>query len=377
MRLTTLAQAYEGTEPTLTATLDVSRADESGQTDLDLRWQGLRTELAAAGAPDDMLDRAGAILTRPTGLGGSWGRTVAMTAEDVTVDRLLPGRPRAHGAYGSLPHLMPLCESTASDLPHAVVVIDRTGADITVSAASGGWEETVQGTDEYITRVQAGGWSHLRYHHTAENQWAANAKQVAHRLDELVRSAGLAFVVVAGDVRATQLLRDAVAEGTRKLLHVVESGGRGPGADDEALMTKVDSVREHLALQRAEGQAGRFVEQLNRDDKAAAGLDATMQALRRAQVDVLIVPPHWDDHRPAWFGPDPTQVALRSEELGDLGVREPRSSTVTDVVLRAVAGTDAELEVVPEHVLGLHAEPAGILRYSDEATAHGGTGREM
>jgi hypothetical protein len=123
-----------------------------------------------------------------------------------------------------------------------------------------------------------------------------------------------------------------------------------------------------VAARRAASVVEVFLEQRDRGGRATAGLVATIDALRRAQVETLLVPPGWDEHEPAWFGPDPSLLGLKLDELTALGVQNPEQAPVVDVVLRAAAGTDARLVVVPEHLLPLEGEPAVLLRFTDPST---------
>lgn len=368
MRLETFATALAAPGPVLTACLDVSRDNENAAAELDLRWRALREELIERGAPAEVLDVVQERILRPVGEGGAWGRAVAASADDVLVDRLFPGRPRASGSWAALPHLMPLLTVEAAAVPYILVETDRVGADITVSARSGKWSESIEGEDHHIRKVSVGGWAHRRYHETVENNWENNATSVARRIDRLVLDSGAELVAVAGDVRAAQLVRDNVSERTRELLHLVEGGGRGAGAGDERAMDEVAALRERTALRRVQDVADSFQEEQGRGGRAAAGLAATVDALRRAQVDTLLVPPYWDDNEPAWFGPDAALLGLKMDDLTALGVQSPQQAPVVDVVLRAAAGTDASLVVVPEHVLPLEGEPAALLRFADPAT---------
>ncbi len=181
---------------------------------------------------------------------------------------------------------------------------------------------------------------------------------------------GAEVVAVAGDVRATQLVRDNVAERTRDLISVLEGGGRSAGASDERLTEQLTSLTESRAAARAGAAAESFREQRERGGRAAEGLVAVVEALRRAQVDTLLVPPNWDDPEPAWFGPDPALLGLKTDDLTALGVPDPEQAPVVDVVLRAAAGTDARVVVVPDDLLPLGGEPAATLRFTDDSTPH-------
>jgi hypothetical protein len=373
MRLNAYDSAFATTGPVATACLDVSRDGESGARELELRWQALRDDLSQSGAADDVLTRLDEAVLAPTGLAGGWGRVVAATADRVLVDRVVPGRPRAHAWWDRLPHLMPLLEAESAAVTYLLAQVDRTGADITVSARGEpviSATESVEGEEHHVRKVHAGGWSDLRYQHTVENVWESNAGDVAARIDRLATEAAVDLVVVAGDVRATQLLRESVSERTRERLHVLDSGARNAGAADEPVTEQLTALREHTAAQRARGHVDTYLEQKGRGERAASGLAATVEALRRGQVEVLLVPQGWDDHEPAYLGDDPTLLGLKSDELVSLGVAEPVQAPVSDAVVRAAVGTDAQLVVVPEALLGMGGEPAAVLRFTDESTVH-------
>lgn len=368
MHLGQFSSAFDPPGPVVTACLDVSRDNESGATQLDLRWRALRADLAEQGANEAALGVIEQRLLQPVHEPGGRGRLVAAADDAVLVDRVFPGRPRAEGALGALPHLMPLLTVEAAAVPYILVETDRIGADITVSTGSGAWSESVDGTDHHIRKVNVGGWAHRRYHEGVEDRWDKNAGQVAARIDRLAVETGAELVALAGDVRATQLVRDNVSERTSHLVHVLAGGGRSEGASDERLDAALSSLTERLAAERAASAAAAYLEQRESGGRAATGLVATIEALRRAQVDTLLVPPGWDEHEPAWFGPEPSLLGLKLDELTALGVAAPQQAPVVDVVLRAAAGTDARLVVVPEDLLALEGEPAAVLRFADPST---------
>jgi hypothetical protein len=72
------------------------------------------------------------------------------------------------------------------------------------------------------------------------------------------------------------------------------------------------------------------------------------------------------DERTLWFGPDATLLALRREDLTGLGVTEPESGRLADVLVRAAAGTGADVVVVPAGGTAIPNDGVGaILRYAD------------
>lgn len=370
MRLGSLRTAFDLPGPMLTACLDVSRNNESAAAEIELRWRALRDELADAGAPDAALDAAEERLLEVSTVPGDCGRCVVTTGSGVAEDHVLPGRrPQSAGRWGLLPHLLPVVEFESAQVAHVYVEVDRTGADISVHAPLGEWSESVEGSTHQISKVNAGGWSQGRYEQRAENLWERNASEVAQRVDVLVRTTGAELLVVAGETRAAQLLEDALAERSREILRSSSARGRADGVSPEALAQSREALLEEYATARARSAVAEFLEQRGRDERAAAGLQQTMAALAQAQVELLLLPEAWDPDAVAWFGSDATQVALDRASLDQLGVEQPHEAPVADVVLRAAAGTDARVLVVPAPLLDLGNEPAAVLRWADGGSA--------
>lgn len=156
MHLRAFGGAFAAQGPMVTACLDVTRDNENAAAELDLRWRALREELADQGAPPGALDVVEERLLREIGEAGEWGRAVAATATEVLVDRVFPGRPRPHGVWSRLPHLMPLFDAESAAVAYILVEVDRVGADITVSARAGTWSQSVEGEDHHIRKVAVG-----------------------------------------------------------------------------------------------------------------------------------------------------------------------------------------------------------------------------
>ncbi len=352
--------------PRLTAALDVSRDNENGAEEVALRWRGLRDQLSDV--PAALLDAAEERLLRETAEGGPCERDVVVDASGVRLERIFPGRRETFAHCGPLPRLTHVVTAEDARVPYALVQIDRTGADITVCTRDGEWQLEVDGDDFEISKVRAGGWSELRYQKRSENLWERNAGEVAHFLDRVVDGTDVEVVAVAGDVRAATLLSDAVTGGTREKLHVLDGGSRGEHQPDGRLPDELTALLEGHAAARVRAVGQRFAE-AGGHGLAVSGLADVVDALRRAQVDTLLLPPDWTDETDAWFGPDPLQLGLSADELTALGVADPQRGPACDVVLRAAAGSDAVAVVVPPELLDLSGAPAAILRFTDASTA--------
>jgi hypothetical protein len=191
---------------------------------------------------------------------------------------------------------------------------------------------------------------------------------VAGRVDRLANSTQAGIVAIAGDRRAVTLLQEAVSERTRPLVRVLEGGGRGENPEGR-LPILVEAVLEEHAARRASAAAELFEAERGRTGRAAAGLRATVAALRRAQVETLLIPPDWVLDEPGWWGPDAVLLGLKSDDLEALGVSGPQQAPVDDLVIRAAVGTDAHVVMIPDQILPLDGEPAAILRFADASTA--------
>ena len=108
----------------------------------------------------------------------------------------------------------------------------------------------------------------------------------------------------------------------------------------------------------------KFSEERGQDDRAADGIAATVEALRMSQLGTLILADIRDTGRTAWFGPEPTHLALHEPELRNLGVGKPTEASLEEILVRAALGTGAEITCVFGGVEQAPTEGVGgLLRY--------------
>ena len=105
------------------------------------------------------------------------------------------------------------------------VLADRQGADlVAVRREVGPVEREVGGHDDPLHKAKPGGWSQRRYQQRAENTWEHNARNVATEIARVVERVDARIVVVAGDVRALELIREDVPKEIAEKLHEVRGG---------------------------------------------------------------------------------------------------------------------------------------------------------
>ena len=368
MNLDFLSHLYAVKGPYATVYLETSGAAEDAARRLDLQWRALRDELGQAGADDATVEAiAGAIRL---GEGTGDGQVLVAAGGALLLDRHLPRAPRRELAHwGVAPHVMPLVAALADVVPHIVVVADRTGANITAYGEHGDEATTreVVGDDDVIRKVNPGGWSQRRFQQRAEDSWESNAKQIADQVAWLADLIRPRIIVLAGDVRARTLLHDAMPKNLQDVVVEVDEGGRAAGASEEALQQRVAQLTAEFAARDALARVEKFVEERGQHDRAVESLAATVEAVRRAQVETLVLDDDPTSTLTLWVGPDPTMIAVRGEELVDLGVEEPQEVRADAALLRAIVATGADIVVVPGGTSVADGVGA-VLRYADAST---------
>jgi hypothetical protein len=337
--------------PFLSVYLTSDTATEDGARRLELTWRARRADLVDRGTPEELLTPVDAVVAEhrePGGLG------VVVDGDGDVLARALPDPPPVEiTELAPLPHLAPLLrEDRVASVPHVIVVVDRTGADI-VTVVDGEEKDTevVTGETEQIRKVQAGGWSQRRYQQRAENTWEHNAAGVAAEVAERVRATGAELVVAAGDERALGFLRTHLPGDVGAILHVSEHGGRAPGVDEEPFLRDVRRLVATVPARRTVEELERFAELRGRGPggPVADGPGETFTALRQALVDTLLVHEQSDTDRTAWFSASaPTLVALEARTLRDLGV-EPVGARLEDVAIWSAVGSGGTVQPVPAH----------------------------
>ena len=354
--------AHEG--PVLSVYLTTEPIENAAQHTKQ-RWRPLRQELEGTGASGAALDAVEPLL-RDAHTKGRCLSVFASASGEVLLQSHHPDPPHHDvGRWSQLPSLVPLIEWRQSSPPHVVVLIDRVGADIVVFEAFGlpDFQLEVEGDDDPVRKVAPGGWSQRRFQQRAENTWEANAKDVAERVARIVESVGARIVVAAGDIRALQLMREALPHQINELVHEVE-GSRAPdGSVDSIADEAVTLVATAVASDTAD-LIGKFREEIGQHDRAANGPSAVVDALCAGQVDVLLIHDDPDDDRQAWIGPEPHHVALEPGPLKEMGVDNPVEARLTDALTRAAVGTSARVRVIPAASV-LEGSVGAILRWAN------------
>lgn len=350
MRLGFLRPLYQQTGRYVSVYLDTGRASEKASQAGALRWRAVRDRLAAAGADGATLAAVGDVVTDPDL--AAPGRAVFGRAGEVSLTAPLPDPPQREIArVAPLPHLLPLLATQPPQPPHLQVTATRTGGEILAVTHNGDDRATRAGGHGWpVHKAPSGGWAQLQHQRSTEEAWEDNASELATRVTETAERIGAAQIVVAGDARARSLLLKHLS--TRWQAAVVMVGEEVP-PDAGAL---AEAAGQALARQEDEACRERFGHWQTQlaHGAAAQGLDGTLTALADGQVAQLFLAGRPAAAGPAWVGPAATDLAASEARLRERGVADPACDRADAAAIRAAAGTDAELYLLPGDLIAAH-----------------------
>ncbi|WP_100497506.1 baeRF2 domain-containing protein [Geodermatophilus chilensis] len=373
MDVSFLAPVFSASGPYATVCADVTHTTENADTELELRVRALAERLEGQGAPEAVVEAVRSRLLEANE-GGEIatlrGRALVVAADgSVVLDQPLVDQPRQEVAeYSPTPDLMPVLRQMPGRVPHVVVLVDRTGGDITYVGLPGqdAEEETVKGETWHIRKVKVGGWAHDHWQNSAEGQWEDNADRVAERIASYARRFAPRFVLVAGDIRARNILADRAGDAWKDLVVTMEEGGRAAGADREAVDRRAaELVAEHEAHEEAD--TVEKVQAAAAHGLAVTGTAPVVEALRKSQVETLVLADQPDDEK-LLVGPDPLLLGTEQGDMDALGVQQVHSVPAERALVAAAVASDAGMVVVPRSAMPGDIPVAAILRYTDDST---------
>jgi len=343
----------------LTSRSDVPQAAQ----ELEQRWKAVRRSLETQGAPEATLD---ALTAAVESTNHAAGDTLALVAagDDVLLHWHLPEPPRADvGWWSSVPRVATVLEADQTMLPHLVVLVDRTGADVYGFTPSGrAIEREIEGTDaDDVKHFQAGGWSQRRYQQRQVNTWEDNAHEVADEVARLAKRMDARLIALGGDVHAKRFFTEALPQELSGLVRDIEGATRHADGGADHVAEDVKRLVDTVVASETVAILDEYKEERGQHDRAADGPARVVEALQKAQVRTLLVHDDPEDDRTIWFGPEPLHVGLDEAAVKAMGVEQPWEARAVDVCIRAAIGSGADVRVVPASVLDRNV--GAVLRY--------------
>lgn len=354
---TEIRQLYKHPGPFATAYFDGSRDTELGQHEVDLRWRALRAELAQAGAEKSVLAAMDAAENSDVRVGGRHGHLLVANADGLLLDETTEVPPlQSYARWAPLPHLMPFLARRAEVVPHVVVLADRTGANIYVNTGyteiklNRGAAAEVTGSEHFpVHKTGRDTWSERHFQNRVDNNWAENAENVADVVNKHVHDLGAQLVLVAGEVRGRALMMDALAERLPPRVDIAETtaGGRADGAALEPIQQAVHDAILRIRWRHRRTVLDKLRQGVGRGDYAVTGIEPVLEAVRRGEVETLVISDDPSSTARAWIGDEPLLLAADREQLVSFGVADPMQDRLDSALVRAIAGSSADLLVTP------------------------------
>ena len=382
MNLSFLRELYQRPGPWASVYLDATHNTADGDQAVGLRWRGLREQLAAQGADEetlaamDLAVNSGQAIDTVPSVGppagsGRVGLAVFATHGRVALAQPLPRPPvRESATWSRRPQTGPLVAGAAEQVRWVRAVVDRTGG--TLTAADAGHlriDRDVPTAEEYPKHKSGqGGWSQLNFERSTVTVWDRNVHNVVDAVTEAADRMGADVVIVAGDVRARQMLIDRLPK--RMAGRVVESdvGNRAAGGDPSTLDNVTAEAVARVARDRRMELLDRYRMDLSRG-RAREGVAPVSEAAWHASMDVLLLS---DDSQFAgsepplqvWIDPDdPRAIAPDAAVLRDVGVSGPERENAIAALIAAAAAEDAEVVTVDPSEQRLTDGIGAITRY--------------
>lgn len=365
MDASALTKLYGIDGPFTTIYLATPSDTEDAAEQLEIRWRNVLRELTDKGV-DGATQEA---LTAARGEHGRGGTRVMVASHGTAHLAISLPQPPAQElvAVDQLPHLVPLLDALQLQVPHVVVLADRKGADVLAYTAGPDPVEAASITNNRFPdrKVHAGGWAAKRYSNDVEETWEASARDVAGLVDRVAQDIGARVVIASGDERALQLIGQHLPTTLVDRFVEVGGGGRHVDGSEDVIADEILRVLGALVAADTVELLEKYAEERGQDDKGAEGVTATIDALRKSQVETLLLTDTRDRHRTGWCGPDPTHLGLTQQELRDLGVESPQEAALDELLVRASLGTGADVRFVGGGMEQAPAEGVGaLLRYA-------------
>ncbi|MCW2713859.1 MAG: hypothetical protein JWN88_906 [Frankiales bacterium] len=357
--------------PFVTVHVESESSVEQAADKYEMEWKNVLRELGRRGVDGATLEAIAAAKGEHSE--GASRLVVASTANStVQLAVSLPAVPaRPLVDVSPLPHLLPLVDDVTERVPYVLVVADRTGAEVTgyVAADEPTGGTTVAGTPTVERSPADGNYRFLQHQFLAEQGWIGHlAKDIVAKIGAFSDRVHPEVVIGVGDIRELTAIRDHLPPALQPLWTEV-AGGRGQDGSEPLVQQRVRDLLSRHVVHKTLDLLEDYAQERGQAKRACDGVEDVVAALRKAQVQTLLVTTAADQTATLWFGPDPLAVALTAAELRDLGVEEPTEGPLVDVLLRAAIGSGADVQVVPHE---LEQSPRGgvgaVLRYADSDT---------
>jgi peptide subunit release factor 1 (eRF1) len=242
------------------------------------------------------------------------------------------------------PHLYHLAHLDEQYPRYAAVLTDTNTARIFVFGLGQAIAaEQVKGNK--VHRVKVGGWSQARYQRRVGNAHHEHAKEVIERLAQIVHEDKISHIILAGDQVVIPLLQEQLPQEMVPMVQVMKLDLHS--SDQDVLTATLAKLQEQEAGTAAE-KVDRLMQQYRARGLAVVGLQETLEALAKGQVEELLISGAIEETHPH---PEEVRAILAPEipdSEGGTKSEEPRQASVPDLLVTKAKQTGATVTFIED-----------------------------
>lgn len=314
MQLETLRKLYDHQGPFATVYLESRSPAADAEHQLQLRWDDVRHQLAAAGAPDSVLESLDdAVHEDELTHVQATGKVLVANTDGVLLDDAFDASQGAGDQvfWRDAPELGDYLRERDRVVQMLVAITDQTGATIRqLHVAESHRVDQRSSTDidgdTAVSKLRENGMAHSRIQNRADEVVKHNLRDVADHINDVARRWHPDVVVLAGEVQGRSALREELAD-EQLALREIDKGGIEDDAAEAILTEQLQSLAEELTRQRLQENTQRYEYGLAHHT-ALAGADAVAQAAEQGAVETLLL----EYDRPATNEAELVAAAIRT-----------------------------------------------------------------
>ena len=304
MQLAAVRDIYEAPEPVATVYMESQAVSPDAEHEVRLRWDGLRQQLADAGAPQEALDALDDVILDTEAFGAIQAegrvlvadRTGLLLDEDFDASREQGDR----AVLGPLAQLGDYLRQRLRSVRALVVLADQERALIrrevftSTDVLDSGRETEVEGSSyETVHKPREGALHHRRMQQRSEDAASQNIRDITERVRKVAAKWKPDVVAVAGEVQGRKLLLDEFPPELAEIAREVEAGGgiSSGSADqsaEDSLAEELATLARYLTIERVREQTERFGNAQG-NNLAVEGAENVRRAVQLGAVDTLLL----------------------------------------------------------------------------------------
>ena len=302
------------------------------------------------------------------GLRAPVARMVAVHDGQVVLNEIIPGLKVENTAVdtGPFPNFVALARARGGAFSYLVAEAGRAGGEVHLYNTTSPERVASRGIvgvpeETHVARKVPGEYDQPKNQAAAEEMARRNAEEVADLIREMAHDNYVRLIVVSGDVKSREMVRDYVHSSLQPLVAMLEANTRTGGADRNAVDAEIRKLVDTVTATELETLSQRVADNSgNSRANLALGINEVVEALQQAQADTILVSQYQDEHTLRALSAEPWVAVEDDPNHAELVIGQ---WPAPEVLLRATALTDATIRYVPDGLLPNGVGIAALLRW--------------